>query len=106
MPLNIGYIELGGGGVVVRVYYDSAFTPIGSDQPLINGPRGWCLDVTNTTGQSQHLVVSGLTGNPLDVTVGQGDPVTSGAGRSRTAAQLASFGFTTRGNVGQITLSG
>lgn len=104
MPLNIGYIELGGGGVTVRVHYDTAFTPVGENQPLIDGPRGWCLDITNTTGVNQRVTLFGLTGNPLSVTIGQGNPVTTGAGRSRTAAELAALGFTTRGNVGTISM--
>lgn len=104
MPLNLGYIELGGGGITARVYYDSTFTPVGDDQPLIDGPRGLCLDLTNTTGGSRKLTVNGLTGQPFSITIGTGDPVTTGPGRSRTAAQLAALGFTTRGNVGQISI--
>lgn len=104
MPLNVGYIELGGGGVVVRIYYDTAFIPVGTDQPLVNGPRGFCLDITNTSGASRKLTISGLTNNPLIVTVGQGDPVTSGAARSRTAAQMAALGYATRGDVGTVSL--
>ena len=52
MPLNLGYIEgaCADGDVIVRVYYDST-QPASPDQPLINGPRGWCLDVTNTSGR-------------------------------------------------------
>lgn len=105
--LNVGYIQLGGGGVVVRIYYDQNFSPVGPDQPLINGPRGYCLDMTNLTGERAKLAVNGVTSNPLTVTVGQGDPVVSGpaAGRSRTVAQMASLGFTTRGNVGMVELS-
>jgi hypothetical protein len=105
MPINIGFIELGGGGVTARVYYDTTFTPAGPDQPLVNGPRGFCLDLTNASGKPAKVVVDGLTGNPLTVNVGTGDPVTTGQGRSRTAAELAAFGFTTRGNVGTITIS-
>lgn len=106
MPLNIGWIELGGGDVVARIYYDTTFTPIGPDQPLVNGPRGYCLDLTNASGRTATVVVSGLTGNPQTIRIGTGDPVTTGpaAGRSRTAAELAAFGFTTRGNVGMITI--
>jgi hypothetical protein len=106
MVLNVGYIELGGGGVVARIYYDANFAPAGNDQPLINGPRGWCLDLTNTTGGNVKITVNGLTSNPLTGTIGQGNPVTTGpaAGRSRTAAQLAALGFTTRGNVGMISI--
>lgn len=105
MPLNIGYIELGGGdGVTVRVYYDTTFTPVGDNQPLVDGPRGYCLDVANLSGARQRLTISGLGSTPLTAVVPQGDPVTTGTGRSRTAAQLAALGFTTRGNVGPITL--
>lgn len=106
MALNIGYIELGGGGVTVRFYYDATFTPVGPDQPLINGPRGFCMDLTNATGRRTTVTVTGLTNNPRVINVGQGDPVTTGpaAGRSRTAAELAAFGFTTRGDVGMISI--
>lgn len=104
MPLNIGYIELGGAGVVVRVYYDTEFTPVGPDQPLVNGPRGYCLDLTNTTGQRADVTVNGLTGNPISVRIPQGDPVTTGQARSRTAAEMTTLGYTTRGSVGQISL--
>jgi hypothetical protein len=106
MVMNIGYIELGGGGVAIRVYYDTTFSPVGDDQPLIDGPRGYCLDLTNATGQRVQLTVNGLGGQPLSLVVAQGDPVVSGpaSGRSRTAAQMAALGFTTRGNVGQISL--
>jgi hypothetical protein len=107
MVLNVGYIELGGGGVVARIYYDTTFTPVGDDQPLINGPRGFCLDLTNSTGKAARVTIDGLTENPLTVNIGTGDPVTTGpaGGRSRTAAELAAFGLTTRGNVGTITMS-
>lgn len=100
MPLNIGYMEVGGGGVSVRVYYDTAFTPVGDNQPLVNGPRGWCLDVTNTTGSNVQVAVRNKGVDLLTATVGQGDPVTTGNGRSRTAAQLAALGVTKRGDVG------
>lgn len=105
MPMNIGYMELGGGGVTIRIYYDSD-QPASPDQPLIDGPRGYCLDMTNTTGQNQKLTVYGMSDTPTVITVGQGDPVTTGpaSGRSRTAAQMAALGFTTRGNVGMVTL--
>lgn len=106
MPLNLGYMELGGGGVVVRIYYDATFTPVGPDQPLIDGPRGFCLDLVNTTGQNQRLIVAGLASQPVTVNIGQGDPVTTGpsGGRSRTAAQLRALGFTTRGDIGQVSI--
>lgn len=105
MTLNVGYVELGGGGAVIRIYYDTAFQPVGPNQPLINGPRGYCLDVTNTTGRQVHLVISGVKDTPLDVLVDQGNPVTTGPGQSRTAAAMSAAGFTTRGSLGQVTIS-
>lgn len=111
MALNIGYIELGGEGVTARIYYDTAWldedpTRNPNDAPLVNGPRGWCLDLTNTTGKNVKLVVYGLGSTPTNIQIGQGNPVTTGpaSGRSRTAAQLASLGYTTRGNVGTVSI--
>jgi hypothetical protein len=105
MALNLGYIEgtAEDGDVRVRIYYDGT-QPVSPDQPLINGPRGWCLDVTNLSGRRAQVTLSGVTGNPLTFSVGQGDPVTSGQSRSRTAAQVAALGFTTRGSVGNFAL--
>lgn len=104
--LNVGYVEgtLENGAVVVRIYYDTTFTPVGDDQPLINGPRGFCLDVTNTSGKNQKVSISGVTNNPINATVGQGNPVTAGAGRSRTVATLVAAGFSTRGDVGDFEI--
>jgi len=91
--LNVGYIEVSSGSVSARVYYDTTATPDDS-QPLVNGPRGYCLDVSNPTGKVARVTVLGLS-----VTVGTGDPVTSGTAKSRTAAQCATLGYTTRGQV-------
>lgn len=106
MGLNLGYIEATcrNGDVVVRIYYDST-QPAGPNQPLINGPRGWCLDVTNISGARATVTVSGVSGNPQTFTVAQGNPVTTGPSRSRTAAQCAALGWTTRGSVGDFGLS-
>jgi hypothetical protein len=104
MTLNAGYIEgTVNATLAVRIYYD-ATQPASDTQPLINGPRGWCLDVTNTSGSNKQVMISGLTGNPFTATIGQGNPVTSGAGRSRTAVQVAALGFTTRGSVGNFQI--
>lgn len=107
MGLNLGYIEAtaADGDVVVRIYYDATFAPVGPDQPLINGPRGFCLDVTNISGRRASVTVSGVTGNPQTFTVAKGNPVTTGQSRSRTAAQVAALGMTTRGDVGNFALS-
>lgn len=90
----------------MRIYYDETFDPPGDNQPLKNGPRGLCLDMTNTTGRNVKLTVNGVAANPLTIQVGQGDPVTTGpaSGRSRTAAQMAALGFTNRGSVGTVSL--
>lgn len=107
MAINIGYVEntIFDGDVVVRIYYDANFTPVGDDQPLINGPRGFCLDVTNKTGRTVTATISGVGKTPLTFPLGQGDPVTTGVSRSRTAAQVNALGFNTRGDVGDFGLS-
>lgn len=105
MPLNIGYIQLqSGAGVTVRVYYDTTSLPVGDTQPLVNGPRGFCLDVTNTSGANATVTVLDPTGATQTFDVGQGDPVTTGSGRSRTAQQMRQLGFQTRGDLQQFNL--
>lgn len=103
--LNIGYIEGTNDGVVARIYYD-ATAPVGDSQPLINGPRGYCLDLTNTTGRNVRLEVTLPNGTVRQVNIGSGDPVTSGpaAGRSRTVAQMIALGFETRGDVAGFSI--
>lgn len=104
MPINSGYVEqvLRDGDVVVRVYYD-ATQPAGPDQALVDGPRGYCLDMTNVSGglyRADLVDAEGVT--VAQIRIQQGDPVTTGppSGRSRTAAQLAqAVGWTTRGQV-------
>ena len=107
MPLNLGYIEAtcNNRDVVARIYYD-ATQPASLTQPLIDGPRGWCLDMTNVTGRRTLMTVAGVTATPFTITIAQGDPVTTGptSGRSRTAANLAALGISTRGDVGNLTI--
>lgn len=105
MPINVGYIEqvLRDGDVVVRVYYDNT-QPASPDQPLIDGPRGYCLDLTNLSGKLYRAdVIDEATGTVVaQVAIQQGDPVTTGppSGRSRTAERVAQqLGWTTRGDV-------
>lgn len=113
MVLNIGYIEGSCGvDVVVRVYYDPAWLETDPTRdptlaPLINGPRGYCLDITNTSGRKASLTISGVTDQPLSMAIQLGDPVTTGpqSGRSRTAAQMAALGLTTRGSVGDFQIA-
>lgn len=116
MAMNLGYIQLGGdpddpSAIFARIYYDTAWLEVDpsrnpDDAPLVNGPRGWCLDMVNRSGARATLTVNGAGATPLVINVAQGDPVVSGPanGRSRTAAQMASLGFTTRGNVGAVSL--
>lgn len=106
--MDLGYLELGGGGITVRIYFQQGFQPADgqtlADAPLIDGPRGYCLDLTNVTGDPCRVTVYGVRDQAFLVQIGQGDPVTSGAGRSRTAAQLAQAGFTTRGDCGMVAV--
>ena len=109
MVLNLGYSEgtCADGDVTVRIYYDSTVLPAGPNQPLINGPRGFCLDMKNTSGRIARVTATDGAGQGFDIAIGQGDPVTSGppSGRSRTAAQMAALGYTTRGSVGNFALA-
>ena len=114
MPLTVGYIHNGGDALYVRVFYDATFTPGAgqtySDAPLINnanpslGPTGYCLLVVNTSGAKGVASVLSNTGAVLvdHVTIPLGNPVTTGAARSRTAATLATAGLRTRGDVGTV----
>jgi hypothetical protein len=117
MPIDIGYIALGGGGIEVRIYYQIAYVPTGNrtflDAPLVNGPRGYCLDVTNSTGGNATVEVDKAGAKAITLTFGQGDPVLTGqlvpqgttVNVSRTAAQMSSAGFATRGSVGEVDLT-
>lgn len=104
--MNIGYIEneFDDGAVRIRFYYDVNFTPVGDTQPLVNGPLGYCLEVINTSGRNVRVdyTVNGVTNT---ATVGQGNPVTSGPGRSRTVAVLNNAGLFTRGDLTNVTLA-
>jgi hypothetical protein len=118
VAINVGYIEgtAQDNDVVVRIYYDET-APHDTDaqvaaQPLKNGPNGFCLEVTNKSGRRASVSV-GAGGAIRDVTIPKGavsnpwpGAVTNGAARSRTAAQVASqFGFTTRGDIDDFSLS-
>jgi hypothetical protein len=105
MPVNDGRIQMSNEQITVFIYYDQT-APVGN-QPLINGPRGWCLDMTNLTGRNARITLTKSDGTEVPVTIGQGDPVTTGptAGRSRTAAQMNALGFTLRTDIPSITLS-
>lgn len=112
--LNVGYIgsTLDGGVIAVKVYYDTNWlnddpTRNSALAPLIDGPRGYCMDVTNASGRNAKVEVNLPNGTQTVVTVGQGDPVTSGPSKSRsqTAAQLAAAGYTTRGDVVGLSIN-
>lgn len=103
MAINNGLIEATVDNVVLRCYYDHT-APLGA-QPLINGPRGFCLDLTNPTGRTTRVAVRLPGGTTTTIAIGSGDPVTGGppSGRSRTAAQMASLGFLTRDDVSSVS---
>lgn len=112
--ITIGYIHCGGDTTYVRVFYDSTFVPGAgqtfSDAPLVNnanaafGPTGFCLLTVNTSGGNITVTVLNATGAVVadHVVVGQGNPVTTGQARSRTAAQMATLGLSKRGDVGTV----
>lgn len=109
MAINNGEIrqtatDSQGREVVMSIYYDQT-APLG-DQPLVNGPRGFCLDLTNVSGRNARIDVTLPNGNTTTVQVGQGNPVTGGPvnGRSRTAAQMAALGFTKRTDVAGLSI--
>lgn len=117
MPLDVGYVQAGSpdAGVYVRVYYQQGFTPAAGqdayDAPLINnsdpaqGPTGYCLTTVNTSGRNARVSIAGAGVDVArDVTVQQGNPVTSGQARSRTAAQLAAAGLRVRRDVQDLTI--
>lgn len=111
MPINDGSVrvEMDDGAVSVKIYYSTTYVPPAGktymDAPLVNGPRGYCLDVTNTSGRPVKVSVRASADLARNVVIPAGDPVTAGTARSRTAAQLAAAGFTTRGSVSELTLS-
>lgn len=106
MPINTGYIEGTklDGALRIRIYYDATADPSGP-QALINGPRGFCLDVTNTTGKNQKVDVTLPGGTSQTFTFGQGDPVTTGAAKSLTVKQVNALGFANRSDVAGFALS-
>jgi hypothetical protein len=116
MPLDIGYIGVqSDDGVTVRIFYQRGFTPGAGqtymDAPLVDnadpalGPTGYCLLVINTTGVARNVTVSGVADIVANVRVPQGNPVTTGNARSRTAAQLKTAGLSKRGDVTNLALA-
>lgn len=100
MPINIGYIEGYNDDVTVRIYYDNTVEAT-EPQPLIDGPRGFCVDLTNLSGRNRKCVFTLPDGTEREINIGQGDPVTTGpqSGRSRTVAQVNTMGFFLRSDV-------
>lgn len=101
--INVGYIEATRGDVVVRVYYDTA-PPAGPSQPLVNGPRGYCLDATNMTDRNVTIMVNGLLNQVLSLDLAKLAIGGSPSGQSRTLAQMTAAGFTTRGSIGNFQI--
>lgn len=103
MPINIGWLGGTYDNASVKVYYDDT-GPAGPDQPLINGPRGFCLDITNTSGRDRVFTIVRPDGVSRVITAIQGDPVTAGGlnDRSKTLSQMKSWGYYVRGDVSVI----
>ena len=103
MVLNTGYISVESsnddGTITARIYYDSTVDP-SQPQPLINGPKGYCLELINTgvTRKVKYTLPSGVV-NSLNVPTG--NPVRN---RSLTATQLASQGYQFRSDVIGLTI--
>lgn len=115
MPIDIGYIgnSCNNGEISAFIHYQTGFVPDEAagqtymDAPLVDGPRGYCFDMTNRTGARAEIVLTDAAGGVMTIVVAQGDPVISGpsSGRSRTAAQMAALGYTTRGSVAGFSLA-
>lgn len=99
-----------GGQVGCFIYWDANFIPTGNqdmmDAPLINGPQGYCMYNWNTTGLKRVITVTDSTGATLfSIRFPVGDPITTGQARSRTAAQMAALGYTTRRQVSGVSIA-
>ncbi len=101
--MNLGYMRVesstDAGTITATIYYDATVDPSGP-QPLINGPRGYCLDVSNS-GPSRRVITTLPNGTTRNVLVGQGDPVTN---RSLTKAQMNAAGYINRSDVLGFTI--
>lgn len=101
MALNTGYVQnevtFPVGLVRAIIYYDPA------TQTLINGPRGFCLDLTNTTGANRKIDFTLPDGTVNTINVTQGDPVRN---RSLTVGQVNALGYINRSDVSGFTISG
>lgn len=117
MPINNGRIEATqtdsrGREVIAYIYYDAAWlnddpTRDPNLAPLVNGPRGFCVDFTNVSGKVADFGIVSKNGTVTNIRIGRGDPVTTGpaSGRSRTAAEMASLGYVTRGDIPGTSVS-
>ena len=99
-----------GGQVGCFIYWDVNFVPgqgqTMMDAPLINGPRGLCMDNWNNSGANRTVTVIDSTGTTVfSIRFPQGDPINTGAARSRTAAQMATLGYTKRGQIDGVTIT-
>lgn len=105
MPMDLGYIRVGNDTTYVKIYYQTGTGNPGT-APLINGPEGYCVLVVNTSGANVKATVQTSASVKLinNITIGQGNPVTAGNGRSRTLAQVTAAGFTNRSSIGELKI--
>ncbi len=112
--LNVGYIQniLNDGAIQVRVYYLSDIDALGvlgivlgPDQPLANGPNGYCLEVVNLSGEPAKCSYQKPSGALVSFNIGSGAQGTGlVTNRCRAALALTLAGYLTRGDVGNLML--
>ena len=109
MPTGMTGVSMDDGDVGSLIYWDATFVP-GADQtpydaPLIDGPRGFCMDNWNISGANRTVSVTDATGGTVfSVRFGKGNPITTGQARSRTRAQMAALGYTKRSHIDGVTI--
>lgn len=113
MPINNGVIELfvasgDGGGVTAQIFYDPVLTAgevVPENQPIRN-VGGNALVVTNTTGKTAVVNVTGPTGTRFLGPDGTADVKVPPAGFTGTANQLRNAaGIQTRADVASFSLA-
>jgi hypothetical protein len=101
MPANGGSIIGGasnaaGRGFDLTIYYDASSSPVGPQQPLVNGPGGNCLEIANPDNVRGEVVFHPMSGAP-DVTIAVGGLAGMLPTRNLLAMQL--LGLFKRGDV-------
>lgn len=106
--MEYGTLTLTGGDVTALIYYDKSWlgdpTHDPKQAPLVDGPRGYCLDLINPYAKNAQVTVNKLATDgttvlkSITVDIAQGDPVITGKGRSLTLAEMQKAGFSVVGD--------